>query len=131
MAFETVADLISRGRRIDAKQIVSGKHHSRCAEAALQTMLVPERLLQRVKLAGWRKAFNGGYRSAVGLHRKTGARLHRGTVDQHRARADLTGVAADLRTCEARDLAQKMHQQKSWLDVPVQRTTVDCDCDGE
>src|ERR1700742_3048087 len=38
---------------------LGGQHHARRAEAALQTVLLPEALLQRVQLAGTSQALDG------------------------------------------------------------------------
>src|SRR5207248_2520953 len=66
---------------------LGGQHHARRAEPALQTVLLPEALLQRMKLAGGGQALDGADLVPVDLDGQHGAGLHRAPVDQHGAGA--------------------------------------------
>src|SRR5215467_5991304 len=50
IALEPVADLVLRRARIALEKLGGGHDHSRRAEPALQTVLLPERVLDRVEL---------------------------------------------------------------------------------
>src|SRR5215472_13389943 len=63
------ADVLLAGARVLGEQRLGGHHHARGAEPALETVLGPETLLQRVQLAGAGQPFDGLDVVAVGLHR--------------------------------------------------------------
>ena len=67
----------SLGSVLCCQQRAAGHHHARRAEAALQAVLLPEALLERVQLAVLLQALDGRDLAAVGLHREHGARLDR------------------------------------------------------
>src|ERR1700694_5297543 len=50
VALQPVANLRLGGSRVSREQVAAGHDHSGGAEAALQAVLLPERVLQRVKL---------------------------------------------------------------------------------
>src|SRR5207244_9612515 len=77
VALELVADLLFRRLRIPLEQLVGGPDHTRRAEAGLETVLLPEPLLDRMTLAVPREAIDCRYGGAVGLDREHRARLHR------------------------------------------------------
>src|SRR5262249_19107505 len=117
--------------RVRPEQLVRGEDHSRRTEAALQSVLRPERVLQRVELSSSRgEALDCRDRSAVGLRGEAGARLHRAAVEQHRARAALARVAADLRAGQADDVAEEMDEKQTRLDDAPQGPPIDGDGDG-
>ena len=94
--------VVGRGRvLLDERD--ADEHHPRRAEPALQTVLLLERGLDRMQRTVALQPFDGGDRSAVGLHREHRARLHRRAVEQHGARAAARGVAADVRAGEPGD----------------------------
>src|SRR5207344_3108617 len=82
--------------------------HARRAEAALQAVLFPESLLQRVELAVGREAFDCRDLRAVGLHGEDRAGFRAAAVDVDRARAALASVAADVRAGESKMFTEKV-----------------------
>ena len=117
VALEAVANLLGRRIRVGAQDLVRGEHHARRAEAALQAVLGPERVLQRGELAvGAPDPSIVVTLGAVGLHREARARLHGDAIEQHRARAALAGVAADLRAGQA-GIAQEVDEEEPRLDL--------------
>src|SRR5688572_27998710 len=88
-------------------------------------MVVPERFLQRMECAVAAQPFDGGHRRPVDLGSQARARFHCDTVEQHGARAALTGVAADLRTGQPGELADEMNEEGSRLNVALEGATVD------
>ena len=111
--------------RVVLQQVDRRHDHARRAVAALQAVLFPEALLQRVQLAVRRQPFDGRDRRAVGLHREHRAGLRAAAVDEHRAGAALARVAADVRAGEAEMLAQEVHEQQARLDVALRDLAVD------
>ncbi len=63
----------------------------------------------------------------VGLHGEDGARLDRGAVDVHDARAALRRVAADVGAGEAEVLAQEVSEEPARLDLRLPADAVDGD----
>ena len=89
-------DLIVSRVVVIGEKRVTGHQHARSAVTALQSMLLEESILQRVKLAFLLETFNGRYRTSVGLNGKRSARLDRASVHHNRASAAVTRVAADV-----------------------------------
>ena len=89
----------------------------RRAEAALERVLLVERLLHRVQLVALGEPLDRRDLAAVGLHGEHGARLHRLAVEQHGARPAGRRVAADVRAREPELVAQEVHEQLPRLDV--------------
>ena len=100
VALEPVADLLLGRVRVLLQQRDRRHDEARRAEAALQRVLLVERLLHRVQLAVRGEALDRRHLAAVGLHGEHRARLHRLAVEQHRARAAGGRVAADVRPLE-------------------------------
>src|SRR5260370_40955273 len=99
VAIEAAANLGFGRVGVVAQELIDGDDTTWRAEATLQTVFFPERLLDRVQLAVWLgEAFDGLDVGAVGLNGEDGARLHGDAVDQDRARAALRRVAADVRS---------------------------------
>src|SRR5216117_1336619 len=65
VAFELVADLLLRRFRIALEQLAGGQNHAGRAEAALQAVLLPETLLDRMQVPVLREPLNGGDLGAV------------------------------------------------------------------
>ena len=61
----------------------------------------------------------------VGLNREHQARLHERAVHEHRAGAAFADDAADVRAGQPELLAQKVHEQRSRLDLALARFAVD------
>src|SRR5438445_7657011 len=97
-------------------QIVGGHDHAGRAEAALQAVLVPERLLHRMQLPVRGQTLDRDHGRAVGLNGEDRARLDSLAIDEDRARAALAGVAADVGTGEAEVVAEKVNDEEARLD---------------
>src|SRR4051812_17065493 len=105
VAFEPVPDLVLARIRRAATQVGRTHDHPRCAEPALQAMVLLERGLHRVQLAAGGEPLDRGDLGALGLDREHGARLDGLAVNVDGARAALAGVAADVRAGEPELLA--------------------------
>jgi hypothetical protein len=66
---------------------------------------------------GRRKAFDRGDFQAVGLDGEHGAAFDRLTVDMDDTGAALAGVAADMGACQAKVIAEQLHQKGASLDL--------------
>src|ERR671923_618302 len=70
VALEPVPDLrLGEPVAVRAEELDTGHDHPRRAEAALERVVLPESLLQRMELAAPRKALDGRDLAAVGLDR--------------------------------------------------------------
>ncbi len=114
-----VADrgLIGRGAAVD--QADRGEHHARRAVAALERVLVVERLLDGMQLPVLREALDRGDLGAVGLDTEHRARLHRLAVHEHGAGPARGGVAADVGTGESEPLAKDEDQEIPRFDLEL------------
>ena len=92
-------------------------HEARRAVAALERVLLVERLLHRMQLVALRETLDRRHLAAVRLHGEHGARLDRLAVEEHGAGAARGGVAADVRPLQAELLAQEVGEQLPRLDV--------------
>src|SRR4029077_13068908 len=100
------------------------------AETALQAVLIPESLLQRVQLAACRQSLDREDLVAVGLRREHRAGLDRPrAVQEYAATAAARRVAADVRAGQAALFAEEVREQRARLDVPVVGDAVDRDMD--
>src|SRR5207249_7573034 len=97
VALELVPDLVFRRLRVAFEHLVGGHDHARRAEAALEPVLLPEALLDRVQLAVLRETLDCQDGRTVGLDREHRARLHRLAAEEDRARAALARVATEDR----------------------------------
>src|SRR5262249_37356923 len=87
--------------RIVAQELGQGGQHPGRAEAALQAMVVAERLLQRIELVRtWREPFDRRDGMAVGLHREHQAGARRKIVEQNGAGSAHAVLAAKARARE-------------------------------
>src|SRR5919108_2994124 len=101
-----------------ALQELLGRHdHARGAEAALQPVLIPERLLQRVKLRSLGQTFDRRDLGAVGLDGEQCARLDAVPVQLNRTGTAVARIAADVRSGQSCLLADVVDQQRSWFDL--------------
>ena len=118
IAFELFADRVLVELRALAVDDVDRRHdHARRAEAALQAVIVLERLLHRMQLAALGEPFDRRDVRASQRGREHGAGLDRASVDMDDAGAALRGVAADMRAGQAEILAQELHQQRARVDI--------------
>src|ERR671925_612842 len=98
VALEPAPDLrLGEPVAVRAEELDAAHDHARRAEAALERVVLPEGLLERMELAALREALDRRDLAAVGLDGEHGARLHRVPVEVDRAGAAEGRVAADLR----------------------------------
>src|SRR6266704_3219785 len=96
IALDRVPDLPLARAGVLRQQVDRGQDDARGAEAALQSVLLPKRLLQRVQRAISREPLDRRDLAAFRLDCEHRAALHRPAVEQHRAGAALTRVATDM-----------------------------------
>ncbi len=101
------------GRRRMLFQIRRHRHQdARRAIAALQTVMLVHRLLNRIELAAVaREALDGREFVAVGLHRQHQAGADRDTIEQNGAGAADAMLAADMGAGQPQFVAQEIAQQ--------------------
>src|SRR5229473_322897 len=117
IAVELVPDLFLRRLGIALEELRGRHDHARRAEAALQPVLLPEGVLDRVQLAVLGHAFDRGDLRAVGLDGQHGAGLHGLAVQMDDAGPALARVAAHVRAGEPGQLADEVHEEEPGLDV--------------
>ena len=122
-----LANLLFRRLRVVVEQIDGGRVHARRAVAALQSVLLPEAFLQWVQLIALGQAFDRHDFGAVRLDREDRAGFGASAVDEHRAGAALTRIAADVRAGEVEVFAQEVDEEHAWLHVPFADLAVHCD----
>src|ERR1051326_5910733 len=129
VALQALADLVLGRVRVLLQQV--GRRHDEAGRAvpALQAVLIPEGLLDRVELTVFGHAFDGREVAAVGLDREHRAALHGLAVDVDRAGAPLAGVAADVRSGQPDYVADVVHEQQPRLNLVLVLTPVDGDSD--
>ena len=93
-----------------------GEDHARRAEAALQPVLRPERLLQRRAAAVRREPLDGGDARAVGLHGEHRARLT-ATPSMSTVQAPHWLVSQPILVPVSPSIAQEVDEQQTRLDV--------------
>src|SRR5205085_167775 len=103
---QALANLGLAGMRMALQEIDGGQDHAWCAEAALESVLLPKGVLERVKLPGHCQALDRLHASAVGLHSQNSAGLDRLAVDEDGAGAALAGVAAHVGAGQPEHIAQ-------------------------
>src|SRR5262249_47208652 len=122
-----LCDFGAGGTRVLLQEVHRRHDHAGRAEPALQAMALPEALLNGMKPAVLREAFNRGDLRVVRLDGEHRARLDRLAVDEDRARAANPGFAADVRPREPAGIAEKVHQQRARLDLILTWLAVDID----
>src|SRR5207249_263837 len=125
VALELVADQLLGRLGVALEHLVDGHDHARRAETALEPVLLPEPLLDRVQLAVLRQSLDRHDVGAVRLDREEVAGFDGLTVHQNRAGAALAGVAADVRPGEAHGLADVVHQEQPGLHFVAVALAVD------
>src|SRR5207249_7653564 len=125
--FQALANFLTARVRIARKELVRGEYHARRAEAALQTVLLPKALLERMELALGREALDCGQFGAVGLDGKHRARLDGLLVHQNRAGAANRSLAADVSPGEPRHFTQVVDQQEPRLNLVLAPRSVNSD----
>ena len=119
------ADLIGARVGVAVEQRLSGHHHRRGAEPALQSVHVHEPLLDRSKNAALLEVFHRADRPAVGHRRQHRARFHRLAVHPHDANSTVAGVAAPVAARQSEVVAQEVDQEQARFHIACDLFTVD------
>src|SRR5262245_6386288 len=130
ITFQAMSYLLSTWIRIAIQDLRGSHNHPRRAVAALQAVMFPEALLDRVQIAAHRHAFNGGDVCAVSLDGKHRTGLNRLSVENNRARAADRSLAADVRAGQPQHISDVMYQQQARLNFVSMSDTVDGDADS-
>src|SRR6266446_301985 len=125
VALELVTDQLLGRPGIALEHLVDRHDHARGAEAALEAVLLPEALLDRMELAVLGQALDRHDVGAVRLDGEEVAGFDGLTVHEDRARAALARVTADVRPGEAHGLADVVHQEKAGLHFVAVALAVD------
>src|SRR6266446_10999812 len=80
-------------------------------------MLFFETLLQRMKLPIVGHTFNGPNLSTFRLNGEHRTRLHRSAIQDHCTRSTIGGVATNVSSGQSQNIADKVDQQESGLDL--------------
>src|SRR5262249_9240644 len=107
----------------------AGHHHAGRAKAALQSMLLPESLLNRMELPILFQSFDGGDLAPIRLDCKKSAGLDRLSIQMYRASTAVGGIAADMSPGQAEHVADTMDKQEPRLDIGFHIRAVDLDVD--
>ena len=129
VALERVPDLVLARIGVLAEQADGGHHHPGRAVAALEPVLLVERLLHRVQLPVLGEPLDRRHLAPVRLDGEHRARLDRLAVEQDRAGAARRRVAADVRPGQAEALAQDVDEELPRLDLELVPRAVDRDRD--
>src|ERR1700733_9909715 len=118
IAFELFADgVVGQIVALAVDQIDRRHDHAGRAEAALQAVMLAERLLHRMqRRAVRRQALDGPDLVTIGHHRQRGAGFDRLAVQMHHTGAALRGIATDMGAGEPQILAQELHQKRAGID---------------
>src|SRR6266581_6519898 len=126
ITFELLADgVVAEVVALAVDDVDRGHDHAGGAEAALQAVMLAERLLHRMqRRAVGGQTFDGPDLVPVSHDRERGAGLDRLAVEMHDAGAALRGVAADMGAGQPKIFAQKLHQQGPGVDIGVEGIAV-------
>src|SRR5256712_9146969 len=125
VTLELVPDQLLRWLGVALEHLVDRHDHARRAEPALEPVLLPESLLDRVQLAVLRQPLDRHDIGAVRLDGEEGAGLDGLTVHDDRAGAALARVTADVRAGEAHRLADIVDEEQTGLDFMAVALAVD------
>src|SRR5205085_9125897 len=107
-----------------------GGQYSRRAEAALQTVILVERLLQRMEFVGRRRdSLDGEQIVAIGLLREHQAGARGSSIEQDGAGAADTVLAAEMGAGEAERVAHEIGERPAHLDFCLVSLAVDAQRD--
>jgi hypothetical protein len=120
-----VPDLVLARLRVVRKQAGGREDHARRAVAALQGVVLVERLLDWMEIAVVGKPFDRGHLKPVRLNPEHGAGLHRLAVHEHGAGAARGRVAADIRPGQSETVAQHVDEELTRLQVELVASAVD------
>ena len=125
IAGDALAYLALRRRRVVLQQRHRRHDHPRRAVAALEAVLFPEAVLQRMQVAVRREPLDRRDRRAVGLDREDRARLRAAAVDEDGAGSALAGVAPDVRAGQTQLFAEEVDEEHARVDVSLANLAVD------
>ena len=124
------ADLVLVGVGVLGQEGHQREQEARGAEAALQRVRFAKGLLQRVERAvGGGQPFDRGDLATVHLHAEQQTRAHRLAVDEHRAGAAHSVLAADVGAGQPELVPQQVREQQPRLDAQPVHRAVDADLD--
>src|SRR5258707_375329 len=95
------------------EQLARGEDHAGRAEAALQGVVIPESLLERIELAVLSQPFDGEDLAPFRLDGEHGTTFHSHTVEHDGAGSTDGGLAADVGAGKSGDLAEEVDQQEA------------------
>ncbi len=128
VAFQPLSRLMFVGRGTGFNQLDGTHDHPRCAEAALEGMVLMKGLLHRVEFAALGQPLDGCDGGSIGFDRQHGAALHGTTVDVNDAGPAVAGIAADVGSGELQFVAKQLNEEcsrldldRDWLPVHLQR----------
>src|SRR4029077_18521807 len=105
VALEPQSDLLLGRGGVALEQLLRRHDHARGAEAALEAMLIPERLLQRMERRSVCQALDRRDLGAIGLDGEDRSGLHAVAVHLDGARPAVARVATEMRPREPRHIA--------------------------
>src|SRR5215469_15534770 len=112
--FEPLDNLFARGMRIALQQGVRGQDHSGGAVAALESAVIDESPLQRVKRVTLCEPLDRQDALARHIRKTRAARTHGGAVDEHGAGAADAFAATELRSRDAGIRAQRPQKRAAF-----------------
>ncbi len=127
VAGQCPANLVLRRVGVPLEQGLGRHHHAGRAEAALESVLLLEALLDRMQLARGGQTLDRLDLVAIRLHREHRAALDGASVKQHRAGAAVGRVTAGVGTGQVEALAQQVGKQQPRLDISHPLRPVDID----
>ena len=130
VAAERAADRLLVRVRVALEQVDGGHDDPGRAEAALEPVVLHERVLQRVPHAAPRQPLDGRDLRSFGLQGEHGAALHRPAVEEDGAGAALARVAPDVRSGEPEPVAQRMDEERASFHLERVPLAVDDELDG-
>src|SRR5215472_14753660 len=131
IAGNVFADHITARHPAARQKFLRTDQHAGGAEAALQRVAAPKRILQVGNNTGIGQTLDRLHVGAIALHRKEKAAAHHGVVDKHRAGAADALFAADMRPGQSKVVAQEIHQRLAGFDAFANVFAVDAQLDVE
>ena len=116
--------------RVPREQGGGAHQHPGRAVAALERVVLVERLLERRQLTVGGEPLDRRDLGALGLHREHHAALHRLAVDVDGAGAAVARVAADVRPGETEVVAEEVDEEPARRHLELDLLAVDLDRDG-
>ena len=129
IAFQAMLYVVNRRLGVAGQEAEACHDHSGRAVTTLQAVIVPEGLLDRMKLITVGHSFNRGDLVAIGLDGKKGARLDRVPIHKDGACAATGRIATNVCTGEAKCIPNEMDQELPRFDVRPTFLAVDRESD--